>query len=1042
MAVALASAVLGFAGAGSVARAYTVEDTNLFEFVSAEAQWYLVADTSPAGHLESQTLGVNGFQMHFRVKCNLWDSVPTGVELMGPDGELHGMTYEDLKDTDYILFRLAVDQGSYPGWGDRIVPTYLRAQTLTFDYDFWAHSGSIFTDTNCLVDEDFPGDYVKLPVGKLREQNGYFEFWWQSQRLYPTTSSWLCQCLLEKKGVKFYLDGALVSELVSSDVPTVIKTASAVNMWNAGRTVTPELDLMPNPEDVPGDGDETWDLYARGGGSVRGDYGVSAARKDNGRVEITYTTIGNQVDYYWNKEFDHEGTGLSPKDGRWLVTFVHVDPDGGRHPIPASELSFAEDSPQMEFPFRSFANVEVTETDGGYKVEKSLYGDGGTGYEPIDETYSYELPTNPATYKLVWNNPYAEGHIEAWVFYKNLRTAFSGQALLDMGLADWFFGERVVGGTTWTPATTSYTLTQEEFDEALDGINRLHWKIVHSPLPFGEYREGRSEEFEADPQAIDLWGAFHGKEPILESDGLSYLKGHTEAFSDGQTPWNWRVDGVTLFTTYGGDEDRVSWTPGERGMHVADLELGDYGVAAKVAVWYDEPRWAPLPSAGPNAVPGPKAVSLYPWTNAVAVEFALDAMDPSREAYVDMEYKTKTDGQFDQDEWQAMSMEWRLSDVGPETYGNGLWLVQAEETPQTFYWDTGDDLGSGVCKKDAEVRLTTGWGGIRYSTWHPLQYLIVDVSGGPDAESWPMTVREFEPKGGWGDEYKTDKIVLRRVKRGDFTMGSPEGEPHRNAHAEAQHTVRLTETYYVGVFEITQAQWEHVMGEKPPCWSDSYSDGRLPVCNVSYDDVRGANRGRNWPDNMGVDASSFFGRLREKANGLAWDLPTEAQWERACRAGTTTAWNDGSELNETDGQAGTKVDAALSQLGRYRGDWSDGAGGRSGGPTVVGSYQPNAWGIYDMHGNVSEWVRDRISDGFGDERADDGAYVDPKGNTDLGYDSHGIRGGCYADNPERCRSAWRYDHDDDTSHDRRRTGTGFRAGAFVWPFALDLDGQN
>lgn len=1030
-AAALAVSAWIGAGAGSVARAYTVEDTNLFEFVSAEAQWYQVADSSPAGHLELKTLGVNGFQVHFRVKCNLedWDSVPTGVEVMGG-----GMAYEDLKDTDYILFRLAVDQGSYPSGDARIVPTYLRAQTLTFDYDFWAHTGSIFTDTNCLVDEYYPGDYIKLPVGKLREQNGCFEFWWQSQRLYPTTAAWICQCLLEKRGVKFYLDGALVSELVSSDVPTVIKTASAVDVFRAGRTATAELELLPDPEDVPGDGDETWDLYSPNGGSVRGEYGVSAERKDNGRVEITYTTIGNQVDYYWNKEFDHEGTGLGPEDGRWLVTFVHVDPDGGRHPIPTAELSYAEDSPRMEFPIRHYPDVEVTQTDSGYKIVKTQY-DAGMGFEHVDG-YSYELPTNPATYKLVWRNPYAEGYIEAWVSYKNLHTAYNEQVLSNMGLSDWFFGDRVIGGTTWTPATTSYTLTQEEFDEALEGIGRHHRKIVHSPLPFGEYREGRSEEFGADRRTLDLWKAFHGTEPILESDGLSYLRGHTAAFPGGQTPWNWRVDGVTKFTTYGGDEKTGAWEPRVRGMHVADVEYGEHGVAAKVAVWYDEPRWAPLPSAGPNAVPGPKAVSLYPWTNAVAIEFALDAMDPSREAYVNMEYKTKTDGQFDQDEWQEnMSVTWSLSDVGPETYGGSYWLVQAEETPETLYWDIGDNLGSGVSKKEAELRLTTGWEGVRYpSKWHPLQYLIVDVSGGPNAESWPMTVREFEPKGGWGDEYKTDKIVLRRVKHGDFTMGSPTNEPGRS-NREGLHTVRLTETYYIGVFEITQAQWENVMGEKPPCWSAAYSDGRLPVRSVSYDDVRGEKLGQGWPENMKVDTDSFFGRLREKANGLAWDLPTEAQWEMACRAGTDTAWNDGSDIHVTTD--GTRVDEALSRLGRYKANQNDGAGGGEfGGPALVGSYQGNGWGIYDMHGNVAELTRDRQTVAFGSERADDGAYVDPKGNPDTGIQKIMGRGGSYQDDPWQCRSAWRLGTET-WDHTERKENTGFRAGAFVWPFGLD-----
>ena len=318
----------------------------------------------------------------------------------------------------------------------------------------------------------------------------------------------------------------------------------------------------------------------------------------------------------------------------------------------------------------------------------------------------------------------------------------------------------------------------------------------------------------------------------------------------------------------------------------------------------------------------------------------------------------------------------------------------------------------------------------------------MDVSGGPNAEKWPVTVRMWPPEGGWtNDVYKTDKIVLRRIEPGAFTMGSPTNEPMREYDTEEPHPVRLTEAFYIGVFEITQAQWEHVMGEKPRCYKDYYPDMRQPVRDVSYDDLRGTDRGQGWPGNMGVDASTFLGRLREKVDGFAWDLPTEAQWEYACRAGTETAFNDGSDMNRYDIGGGRWVDDSLSLLGRYDGNRNDGAGGYSDGPTVVGSYKPNQWGLYDMHGNVEEWTRDwrrKWSDPFGDVQNEAGEWVDPKGATFEAAEGSAVtKGGSSASNPEFCRSAWNYTDYHKTGHDSQVFETGFRIGAFVWPFGLD-----
>ncbi|NCC93545.1 MAG: formylglycine-generating enzyme family protein, partial [Opitutae bacterium] len=181
-------------------------------------------------------------------------------------------------------------------------------------------------------------------------------------------------------------------------------------------------------------------------------------------------------------------------------------------------------------------------------------------------------------------------------------------------------------------------------------------------------------------------------------------------------------------------------------------------------------------------------------------------------------------------------------------------------------------------------------------------YLVVDLSEGPDATNWPVSYLAAPPVGGWTDEYKTTKLVLRRIPAGAFTMGSPEDELGREGD-EPQHEVTLTKDFYIGVFEVTQKQWERVMGNWPSYFNNAtYRDSR-PVEQVSYYDVRENPANSDdpavyWPSNDLVNADSFMGKLRAKT-GEAFDLPTEAQWEHACRAGTTNAMNRGKELTTT-----------------------------------------------------------------------------------------------------------------------------------------------
>ncbi len=267
------------------------------------------------------------------------------------------------------------------------------------------------------------------------------------------------------------------------------------------------------------------------------------------------------------------------------------------------------------------------------------------------------------------------------------------------------------------------------------------------------------------------------------------------------------------------------------------------------------------------------------------------------------------------------------------------------------------------------------------------QYMVVDLETGktrytnkaPDLSN---------------DTCRTNELWLHWIPAGTFTMGSPKDELGRaevynsdgSDDSEALHEVTLTSGYWLGIFEVTQRQWTLIMGNNP---SEFKGDTR-PVECVSYNDIRGKKKGAGWPSRgHEVDDGSFLGKVRTKT-GLAFDLPTEAQWEYACRAGTTTALNSGKNLTNEDKCPN------MAEVGRYGGRHSDGKGGYDK-HTKVGSYKPNAWGLYDMHGNVDEWCLDWHG------RHPTSAVTDPPG-ADSGS-NRVLRSGDWYSGAQDCRSA-------------------------------------
>ena len=277
-------------------------------------------------------------------------------------------------------------------------------------------------------------------------------------------------------------------------------------------------------------------------------------------------------------------------------------------------------------------------------------------------------------------------------------------------------------------------------------------------------------------------------------------------------------------------------------------------------------------------------------------------------------------------------------------------------------------------------------------------YCVIDLSGGPDVTFYPVSYFSDVPKGGWGDEYKTTKLVLRRIPAGTFIMGGDQGNE--------SHRVAITKPFYIGVFEVTQKQYELVTGKNPA----EYKGAMRPVENVSYDNVRGKSKGSQWPFSSDVDADSFIGKLRARTLIDTFDLPTSAQWEYACRAGTTSVYNNGGDTEDD-----------LRKVARY-----NDTGGSDEKHATVGSYAPNGWGLYDMLGNVWEWCLDwRGPLSFG---------TDPVG-PDSGSTQHVQRGGSWKAG-KGCESASR----SAVFHGHGYNFLGFRVCASIGTMRLAVDG--
>jgi formylglycine-generating enzyme required for sulfatase activity len=273
------------------------------------------------------------------------------------------------------------------------------------------------------------------------------------------------------------------------------------------------------------------------------------------------------------------------------------------------------------------------------------------------------------------------------------------------------------------------------------------------------------------------------------------------------------------------------------------------------------------------------------------------------------------------------------------------------------------------------------WGGkLPHSGFDDLLKAVAGILGRPMQPGQRTNeVRDIEPEKVHISIEEPEKIAKQgnsigmkftRIPAGEFYMGSEESDVE-----EPVHKVRIKKPFYLGTYPVTQREWKAVMGDNP----SFFKGDNLSVEQVSWGDVQ-----------------EFIRKLNEKEGTDKYRLPSEAEWEYACRAGTTTRYSFGDDESELDDYAW----------------YYDNSGNKT---LPVGQKKPNPWGLYDMHGNVEEWVQDIWHDSY------DGAPTDGSSWERDGADRV-IRGGCWADYAGACRSAAR-----DLGGPRNRgSGLGFR----------------
>lgn len=339
------------------------------------------------------------------------------------------------------------------------------------------------------------------------------------------------------------------------------------------------------------------------------------------------------------------------------------------------------------------------------------------------------------------------------------------------------------------------------------------------------------------------------------------------------------------------------------------------------------------------AVKDVKIAQRYPWNGLVDIDYTVECDDKDADVYV---YPVGYDKDYNRTE-----PIWTLTGEG----ANGQ-AVKAGTHRMT--WDMAKDKGANYNRAAYSIKMHA------YAGAAP--YLVVDLAAGSNAEKYPISYMSEMPGETWPEEYKTTKLVLKLIPAGTFMMGDASFTRYSSSYCglETVHQVTLTQPFYMGVYELSEQQYCLIMGGS--------SSSSAAKTGLSYNALRGSTLGAKWPEHQQVDAESVLGKLRSRT-GITFDLPTEAQWEYACKAGR-------------------------SAEARYT------------------APSPNGFGLYAMSAQPAEWCLDWFKDDLGSSAVTDpkgpssGSYRMVRGGIRSRYSTSDLEWGCWAS--ARSHYDWNY----------------------------------